>query len=92
MKKARLAPQGYIQIEGINFDETFAPVAHLESIWFLLGMAYQLGFKLQQMDVKSAFLNGYIQEEFYFEQPNGFDDPKFPNHVYNLQKPLYGFK
>jgi hypothetical protein len=65
--KARLVAEGYTQIEGIDFDETFAPVARLESIKILLSIACHLGFKLYQMDVKSAFLNGILQEEVYVE-------------------------
>jgi len=79
--KARLVAQGYTQVEGLDFDETFAPVAILESIRLLLGVACILKFKLFQMDVKSAFLNGYIHEEVYVEQPKGFIDPNFPDHV-----------
>ncbi|KAK2410100.1 putative mitochondrial protein [Trifolium repens] len=90
--KARLVAQGYTQIEGLDFDETFAPVARLESIRLLLGVACILKFKLYQMDVKSAFLNGYLQEEVYVEQPKGFVDPEYPNYVYKLKKALYGLK
>ncbi|KAK2379434.1 putative mitochondrial protein [Trifolium repens] len=90
--KARLVAQGYTQIEGLDFDETFAPVARLESIRLLLGVACTLKFKLYQMDVKSAFLNGYLQEEVYVEQPKGFVDPEHPNYVYKLKKALYGLK
>ena len=90
--KARLVAQGYTQIEGIDFDETFAPVARLESIRLLLGVACMFKFKLYQMDVKSAFLNGYLNEEVYVEQPKGFIDPNFPEHVYKLRKALYGLK
>ncbi|WJX48053.1 hypothetical protein P8452_34667 [Trifolium repens] len=90
--KARLVAQGYTQIEGLDFDETFAPVARLESIRLLLGVACILKFKLYQMDVKSAFLNGYLQEEVYVEQPKGFVDPEHPNYVYKLKKALYGLK
>lgn len=79
--KARLVIQGYTQIEGINFDETFAPVARLESIILLLEVTCMLKFKLFQMDVKSAFLNGYLNVEVYLEQPKWFIDPSFPNHV-----------
>jgi len=63
--KERLVAQGYTQIEGIDFDETFAPVPMLWSIRILLSIAYHLGFKLYQMDVKSAFLNGILQEDVY---------------------------
>jgi hypothetical protein len=90
--KARLVAQGYTQVEGIDFDETFAPVARLESIRVLLAIACHLGFKLYQMDVKSAFLNGLLQEEVYVEQPKGFQDPSHPDHVYKLKKALYGLK
>ncbi|MCH86050.1 retrovirus-related pol polyprotein from transposon tnt 1-94 [Trifolium medium] len=84
--KERLVAQGYTQVEGLDFDETFAPVARLESIRLLLGLACLLKFKLFQMDVKSAFLNWYLHEEDYVEQPKGFIDPIFPNHVYKLKK------
>ncbi|KAL1213607.1 Retrovirus-related Pol polyprotein from transposon RE2 [Cardamine amara subsp. amara] len=90
--KARLVAQGYTQIEGVDFEETFAPVARLESIRLLLGISCQVGFKLQQMDVKSAFLNGNLKEEVYVEQPKGFTDPHKPDHVYRLKKALYGLK
>jgi len=90
--KARLVAQGYTQIEGLHFDETFARVARLESIRLLLDVSCILKFKLFQMDVKSAFLNGYLNEEVYVEQPKGFVDPSFPNHVYRLKKTLYGLK
>ena len=90
--KARLVAQGYTQIEGLNFGETYAPVARLESIRILLAYATHHDFKLYQMDVKSAFLNGRISELVYVEQPPGFEDPKFPNHVYLLHKALYGLK
>ena len=90
--KSRLVGQGYTQIEGVDFDETFAPVARLESIRLLFGMACNLKIKLYQMDVKSAFLNGVLQEEVYVTQPKGFEDPHFPDHVYKLKKALYGLK
>ncbi|KAH9780087.1 Integrase catalytic domain-containing protein [Citrus sinensis] len=90
--KARLVAQGYNQEEGIAFDKTFAPVARLESIRMLLAYACHKDFILYQMDVKSAFLNGYILEEVYVKQPPGFENKKFPNHVYKLLKALYGLK
>ena len=90
--KARLAAQGYSQVEGIDYGETFAPVAHLESIRLLIAYASHHNFKLQQMDVKSAFLNGPINELVYAKQPSGFEDPYFPDHVYQLNKALYGLK
>ncbi|KAK0588363.1 hypothetical protein LWI29_000056 [Acer saccharum] len=90
--KARLVAQGYSQIEGIDFEETFAPVARLESIRLLLSISCVHKFKLHQMDVKSAFLNGFLQEEVFVEQPKGFVDAHHPNHVYRLRKALYGLK
>jgi hypothetical protein len=90
--KARLVAQGFTQIEGLDFGETYAPVARLESIRILLAFATHNDFKLYQMDVKSAFLNGLISELVYVEQPPGFEDSKFPNHVYKLHKALYGLK
>ncbi|GJT10472.1 retrovirus-related pol polyprotein from transposon TNT 1-94 [Tanacetum coccineum] len=90
--KARLVAQGYNQQEGIDYDETYAPVARLESIRILLAYACALDFKLFQMDVKSAFLNGFINEEVYVAQPPGFIDFEKPDHVYKLKKALYGLK
>jgi hypothetical protein len=76
----------------LNFDETFAPVARLESIRMLLAYATHHGFKLYQIDVKSAFLNGPIKEEVYVEQPPGFESEGYPNHVYKLHNAHYGLK
>ena len=90
--KSRLVAQGYTQVERIDFDETFAPVTRLESIRILLAIASHLNFKLYQMDVKSAFLNGMLQEEVYVKQPKGFIDPHRPDDVYKLKKALYGLK
>jgi hypothetical protein len=90
--KARLVAKGYSEVEGLDFDETYAPIARLESIRILLAYATYHGFKLYQMDVKSAFLNGPIKEEVYVEQPPGFEDSEYPSHVYKLSKALYGLK
>ncbi|KAK1661400.1 hypothetical protein QYE76_049559 [Lolium multiflorum] len=90
LNKARLVAQGFSQVEGVDYGETFAPVARLESIRILLAFAAHHGFKLQQMDVKSAFLNGPLHEEVYVKQPPGFEDPHFPDHVFKLKKALYG--
>jgi hypothetical protein len=90
--KARLVAKGYSQVKGLDFDETYAPVARLESIRILLAYATYHGFKLYQMDVKSAFLNGPIKEEVYVEQPPGSEDSEYPNHVYKLSKELYRLK
>ncbi|GJS70972.1 retrovirus-related pol polyprotein from transposon TNT 1-94 [Tanacetum coccineum] len=87
--KARLVAQGYNQQDGIDYDKTYDPVARFESIRILLAYACALDFKLFQMDVKSAFLNGFINEEVYVAQPLGFIDLEKPNHVYKLKKALY---
>jgi hypothetical protein len=76
----------------MDFDETYAPVARLESIRILLAYATYHGFKLYQMDVKSVFLIGPIKEEAYVEQPPGFEDSEYPSHVYKLSKAFYGLK
>jgi hypothetical protein len=90
--KARLVSKGYSQVTGLDFEETFALVARLESIRILLAYVAHHSFKLYQMDVKSAFLNGPIKEEVYVEQPHGFEDDRYPGHVYKLYKALYGLK
>jgi hypothetical protein len=90
--KARLVAKGYSQVDGLDFDEIFAPVARLESIQILLAYATYHGFKLYQMDVKNAFLNGHIKEEVYVEQPPSFEDSEYLSHVYKLSNALYGIK
>jgi hypothetical protein len=90
--KARLVAQCFSQVEGLDFGETFAPVARLEAIRILLAFVISKGFKLYQMDVKNAFLNGAIQEEVFVRQPLGFENPKYPNRVYKLSKALYRLK
>jgi hypothetical protein len=90
--KARLVAKGYAQVAGLDFEETFASVARLESIRILLAYAAHHSFKLFQMDVKSAFLNGPIKEEVYVEQPPGFEGDRYPDHVFKLSKALYGLK
>jgi hypothetical protein len=90
--KAQLVAKGYSQGEGLDFNETNAPIARLESIRSLLAYATYHGFKLYQMDVKSAFLNGPIREEVYVKQPPGFEDSEYPSHVYKISKELYGLK
>ena len=90
--KVRLVAKGYKQEFRIDFEESFAPVARLEAIRILLTYASSKSFQLQQMDVKSAFLNGYIKEDVYVEQPPGFECIDLSNHVYKLDKALYGLK
>ncbi|WVZ75651.1 LOW QUALITY PROTEIN: hypothetical protein U9M48_023686 [Paspalum notatum var. saurae] len=87
--KARL---GFCEKEGIDYEETFAPVACLEAIRILLAFAASKGFKLQQMDVKSAFLNGFMEEGVYVRQPPSFESARFLDRVYKLRKALYGLK
>ena len=90
--KSRLMAQGYTQVEEVDFDESFAPMARLESICILMSIACTMNFKLYQMDVKCVFLNGYLNEEVFVEQPKGFEDPQFPDHVLRLKKALYCLK
>ncbi|GKF06109.1 putative ribonuclease H-like domain-containing protein, partial [Tanacetum coccineum] len=88
--KATLVAQGYKQEEGIYYDEVFAPVARVEAIRLFLAFASFMNFLVYQMDVKSAFLYGTIEEEVYVCQPPGFVDPEFPKKVYKVEKALYG--
>ncbi|GJW15364.1 putative reverse transcriptase domain-containing protein [Tanacetum coccineum] len=88
--KARLVAQGHRQEEGIDYDEVFAPMAKLEAIRIFLAFASFMGFIVYQIDVKSAFLYGKIDEEVYVSQPPGFQDPKYPKKVYKVVKALYG--
>ncbi|GJW78395.1 retrovirus-related pol polyprotein from transposon TNT 1-94 [Tanacetum coccineum] len=90
--KARLVARGYRQEEGIDFEESFAPVARLEAIRIFLAFAAHMNMVVYQMDVKTAFLNGNLREEVYVSQPDGFVDKDNPNHVYKLKKALYGLK
>ena len=90
--KSRLVAQGYTQVEGVDFDESFALMAKLESIQIFMSIACTMNFKLYQMDVKCAFLNGYLNEEVFVEQLKGFEDPHFPDHVLRLKKALYALK
>jgi hypothetical protein len=90
--KARFVAEGFSQVEGLDFGETFAPVARLEAIYILHAYASCYDIKLYQMDVKSAFLNGFINELVYVEQPPGLEDPRYPNHAYRMYKALYGLK
>ncbi|KAI3771239.1 hypothetical protein L6452_02399 [Arctium lappa] len=90
--KARLVAKGYRQEEGIDYDETYAPVARIEAIRMFLAYAAHKNFTVYQMDVKTAFLNGVLKEEVYVSQPEGFVNPDKSNHVYILDKALYGLK
>ena len=88
--KTRLVAKGFSQVERLDFGETFAPVARLEAIRILLAYASHHEMKLYQMDVKSAFLNGFINELVYVDQPPGFEDPRYPNHVYSCPRHYMG--
>ncbi|GJW83951.1 retrovirus-related pol polyprotein from transposon TNT 1-94 [Tanacetum coccineum] len=90
--KARLVAKGYAQEEGIDFEESFAPVARLEAVRIFVAHAAHKSFPIYQMDVKTAFLNGPLKEEVYVAQPEGFVDPDHPEKVYLLRKALYGLK
>ncbi|GKF18343.1 retrovirus-related pol polyprotein from transposon TNT 1-94 [Tanacetum coccineum] len=82
----------YRQEEGIDFTKSFAPVARLEAVRIFIAFAAHMNMIVYQMDVKTAFLNGFLREEVYVSQPDGFVDPDNPNHVYRLKKALYGLK
>ncbi|GKB95305.1 retrovirus-related pol polyprotein from transposon TNT 1-94 [Tanacetum coccineum] len=90
--KVRLVAKGYHQEEGLDFEESFAPVARLEAIRIFLANAASKNMTVYQIDVKTAFLNGKLKEEVYVSQPEGFIDPYRPHHVYHLKKALYGLK
>nr|GEW63674.1 hypothetical protein [Tanacetum cinerariifolium] len=90
--KTRLVVRGYIQEEGIDFEESFAAVAQMEAIRIFLAHAAHKGFTVYQMDVKTAFLHGSLKEDVYVCQPKGFIDADYPSHVYKLKKVLYGLK
>ncbi|GJU18421.1 retrovirus-related pol polyprotein from transposon TNT 1-94 [Tanacetum coccineum] len=90
--KALLVAKGYSQHEGIDFEESFAPVARLEVVRLFVAYAAHKSFPVYQMDVKTSFLNGPLKEEVYVNQPDGFVDPHHPDKVYRLKKALYGLK
>jgi hypothetical protein len=87
-----LVCKGYAQVEGIDFEETFAPVARMEAMRLLLAYACSKNIKMYQMDVKSVFLNGELEEEVYIEQPEGFQLSENADYVCKLKKALYGLK
>nr|GFB32416.1 retrovirus-related Pol polyprotein from transposon TNT 1-94 [Tanacetum cinerariifolium] len=90
--KARLVAKGYRQEEGIDFEESFAPVAHIEDIRIFIANVTSKNMTIYQMDVKITFLNGESKKEVNVSQPGGFVDPDHPTHVYRLKKALYGLK
>lgn len=90
--KGRLVARGFTQKYGIDYEETFSPVARQETIWMVLSLAANKHWKVHHMDVKSAFLNGYLEEEVYVAQPQGFEIQGKEDQVYKLNKALYGLK
>nr|GEZ19044.1 retrovirus-related Pol polyprotein from transposon TNT 1-94 [Tanacetum cinerariifolium] len=90
--KTQLVAKGYRQEEGIDFEESFAPVACIEAMRIFIANTASRNMTVYQMDVKTAFLNGELNEEVYVSQPDGFVDPDHPTHVYRLKKALYGLK
>ena len=90
--KARLAAKGYAQTYGIDFEETFNPVAKMATIRAVIALATSKGWILQQMDVKNVFLHGYLLEEINMDQPLHYEDLDHPNHICKIKKALYGMK
>ena len=90
--KARLVAKGFSQIPGVDYDETFSPVAKIKSIRVLLAIAAFHDYEIWQMDVKTAFLNGKLAEDVYMSQPLGFVSNEYPNRLCNLEKSIYGLK
>ena len=89
---AGFVARGFSQVERVDYDETFAPMARFSSIKAVISVVAEMGWRIHQMDLKTAFLNGLLQEEVYLEQPQGFEVYKRDSHVYRLKKALYGFK
>ena len=88
--KARLVTKGYRQVQGVDYNETYSPVAMPKSIRIILAIAAYFDYEIWQMDVKTAFLNGFLEEELYMMQLKGFVDPKGANKVCKIQRSIYG--
>jgi len=90
--KTWLVAKGFDQVDGIDFTETFSPIIKPATIRLALALAVHYNWSIRQFDISNAFLHGYLEEEVYMEQPQGFEDLKFPDHVWLLHKSIYGFK
>jgi hypothetical protein len=90
--KAIFVARGFSQVEGIHYEEKFSPLDRYTSICIIISLAISMGWRLHQMDVKTTFLNGEIEEEFYIEKSNGFEIHEKTSHVYRLERALYGLK
>ena len=90
--KARVVAKGYVQKQGIDYEEVFAPVARIETVRVILALAGSSGWRVHHLDVKTAFLNGRLEEEVYVSQPEGFEKQNAAGKVYKLSKALYGLK
>src|SRR5918994_1232845 len=88
--KSRLVAKGFRQVQGVDYDETFSPVAMLKSVRIMLAIAAFHDYEIWQIDVKTAFLNGFLEEELYMMQPEGFLNPKGANKVCKVQRSIYG--
>lgn len=90
--KARLVAKGYAQTYGLDYDETFSPVAKMTTVRAVIALANMYGWLLYQMDVENAFLNSLLREEVYMHQPHGYVHPRYPHYVCKLKRALYGLK